>query len=122
MLNTYHAALANAHWFPHPHDCHPCILLQERLFEQLSQLLNAALGQAGPARSATVQQLVCKVEEIHTTLRKHLAKEEEQLFPLLLCHFSHAEQVQTTSCSTLMWIPGGLPRQLPSDTHCYQAY
>ncbi len=67
--------------------------MQERLFEQLSQLLNSALAQAGPQRTATVQQLVCKVEEIHTTLRKHLAKEEEQLFPLLLHHFSHAEQV-----------------------------
>ena len=33
------------------------------------------------------------MEEIHTTLRKHLAKEEEQLFPLLLQHFTHAEQV-----------------------------
>ena len=41
-----------------------------------------------------MQQLVCKSEEIHTTLRKHLAKEEEQLFPLLLRHFSHAEQVR----------------------------
>lgn len=47
-----------------------------------------------------MQQLVCKVEEIHTTLRKHLAKEEEQLFPLLLRHFSHAEQVPTMSIFT----------------------
>ena len=39
------------------------------------------------------RQLVFKVEEIHTTLRKHLAKEEEQLFPLLLEHFTYAEQV-----------------------------
>ena len=29
--------------------------------------------------------LICKVEEIHTTLRKHLAK-EEQLLPLLVQH------------------------------------
>jgi zinc finger protein-like protein len=55
--------------------------------------LNAALGQAAEQRAGIVQQLVCKSEEIHTTLRKHLAKEEEQLFPLLLRHFSHAEQV-----------------------------
>ena len=27
------------------------------------------------------------------TLRKHLAKEEDQLFPLLLKHFTFAEQV-----------------------------
>ena len=39
------------------------------------------------------RQLDCKVEEIHTTLRKHLAKEEGQLLPLLLEHFTHAEQV-----------------------------
>lgn len=38
--------------------------------------------------------LICKVEEIHTTLRKHLAKEEEQLLPLLLQHFSFAEQAE----------------------------
>lgn len=76
--------------------CQSHATLQERLFEQLSQLLNAALGQAAEQRAATVQQLVCKVEEIHTTLRKHLAKEEEQLFPLLLRHFSHAEQVRNT--------------------------
>ena len=37
------------------------------------------------------------MEEIHTTLRKHLAKEEEQLFPLLLEHFTYAEQVRQAS-------------------------
>jgi hypothetical protein len=36
--------------------------------------------------------LLCKVEEVHRTLRKHLHKEEEQLVPLLLAHFSHGEQ------------------------------
>ena len=35
-----------------------------------------------------------QVEEIHTTLRKHLRKEEEQLLPLLLAHFSHGEQAE----------------------------
>jgi zinc finger-like protein len=34
------------------------------------------------------------VEEIHITLRKHLSKEEAQLLPLLLQHFSHAEQAE----------------------------
>jgi zinc finger-like protein len=34
------------------------------------------------------------VEAIHTTLRKHLAKEEAQLLPLLLAHFSHPEQAE----------------------------
>ena len=40
------------------------------------------------------------MEEIHTTLRKHLAKEEEQLFPLLLQHFTHAEQVTQPAALT----------------------
>jgi hypothetical protein len=35
-----------------------------------------------------------QVEEIHTTLRKHLRKEEEQLLPLLLSHFSAGEQAE----------------------------
>lgn len=42
----------------------------------------------------TCRQLICKVEEINITLRKHLAKEEAQLLPLLLQHFSHAEQAE----------------------------
>lgn len=41
-----------------------------------------------------MRQLACKVEEIHTTLRKHLAKEEEQLVPLLLQHFTFPEQAE----------------------------
>jgi zinc finger-like protein len=63
------------------------------LFDQLAQLLTEALAQQGAQQAATVQAFSCKVEEIHTTLRKHLAKEEEQLLPLLLCHFTHAQQV-----------------------------
>ncbi|KAL3136530.1 hypothetical protein ABBQ38_005780 [Trebouxia sp. C0009 RCD-2024] len=69
---------------------------EERLFEQLSALLSAALQQEGKARMATLRQLECKIEEVHTTLRKHLAKEEEQLFPLLLKHFSFAEQASSS--------------------------
>jgi hypothetical protein len=40
------------------------------------------------------RELICKVAEIHITLRKHLAKEEAQLLPLLLQHFSAAEQAE----------------------------
>lgn len=65
---------------------------EERLFEQLFSLLSAALQQEGKERQATLRQLECKIEEVHITLRKHLAKEEEQLFPLLLKHFTFAEQ------------------------------
>ena len=66
-----------------------------RLFEQLSSLLSAALQQKGKERQATLRQLECKIEEVHITLRKHLAKEEEQLFPLLLKHFTFAEQASS---------------------------
>ena len=66
---------------------------EERLFDQLTVLLGAALRQDGKERYATLRQLECKIEEVHTTLRKHLSKEEEQLLPLLLQHFSFAEQV-----------------------------
>ena len=51
---------------------------------------HAGRGQA--EAHAAIRQLVCKVQEIHTTLLKHLAKEEEQLFPLLLKHFTYSEQ------------------------------
>lgn len=71
---------------------------EERLFEQLSTLLSAALQQSGKERTVTLRQLECKIEEVHITLKKHLAKEEEQLFPLLLKHFTFAEQVITKQC------------------------
>ena len=49
-----------------------------------------------------------QVQEIHTTLHKHLAKEEEQLLPLLLQHFTHAEQVgQRESCVLVCPARGG---------------
>ncbi|KAF8062684.1 zinc finger protein BRUTUS-like [Scenedesmus sp. PABB004] len=67
---------------------------EEYLFEHLASLLTSALTQEGAERTATIRQLICKVEEIHITLRKHLAKEEAQLLPLLLQHFSHAEQAE----------------------------
>ncbi|KXZ51428.1 hypothetical protein GPECTOR_12g390 [Gonium pectorale] len=67
---------------------------EEILFEQLSQLLSTALEEPELKRKGTIRTLICKVEEIHTTLRKHLAKEEEQLLPLLLQHFTFAEQAE----------------------------
>lgn len=73
---------------------------QERLFEQLSQIINAAISAQGKQRRGVIRQLVCKVQEIQTTLLKHLAKEEEQLFPLLLQHFTYGEQVCYPFCTT----------------------
>lgn len=69
---------------------------QEQLFDQLAQLLSRAVQEEGAAgqQVATLRLLACKVEEVHTTLRNHLAKEEEQLLPLLLHHFSQREQAE----------------------------
>ena len=72
----------------------PCCAAQERLLEQLSQDISAAMLAEGKQKRAAMRQLMCKVQEIHTTLLKHLAKEEEQLFPLLLKHFSYSEQAR----------------------------
>ena len=77
-----------------------CPPLQERLFEQLTLLLSAASEETGKQRAALVRRLVCKVEEIHKTLLKHLAKEEQQLLPLLLQHFSVAEQARSRASLT----------------------
>ena len=50
------------------------------------------------ARRSLLRQLGCKAQEVTTTLLKHLAKEEEQLFPLLLQHFTYAEQARAPPC------------------------
>ena len=55
----------------------------------------------GKQKRAAMRQLMCKVQEIHTTLLKHLAKEEEQLFPLLLKHFSYSEQARPLPCPAM---------------------
>ena len=68
-------------------------MLQERLFEELIPLISAAAGEQGADAGDALRALECKVEQIHTTLRKHLSKEEDQLLPLLLANFSTAEQV-----------------------------
>lgn len=72
------------------------------------------------ACSATLRELARKVEEVHTTLRKHLAKEEHQLLPLLLKHFAFVEQAELVAqflCSiplaavnpVLLWIKRTIP-------------
>ena len=68
--------------------------LQERLFEELIPLISSAATCEEAADGGNVlRALACKVEQIHTTLRKHLRKEEEQLLPLLLANFTTSEQV-----------------------------
>lgn len=65
---------------------------EEHLLEELTHLLALAIGQSGPMRSSTLKQFNRKAEAVHTTLAKHLSKEEKQLVPLLLAHFDHEEQ------------------------------
>eukprot|EP00803_Ostreobium_quekettii_P008044 evm.model.scf_323EXC.4 EVM.evm.TU.scf_323EXC.4 scf_323EXC:18158-30601(+) len=62
------------------------------LLEQLKQLLSGLAAQEGAEVVAAVREVICKLEEVTITLRKHLAKEEQQLYPLLLQHFSYVEQ------------------------------
>jgi zinc finger-like protein len=116
-------------------------MAQGHLLEELSGLLSAALSGAAPSaapapggRGATVRQLARKVEEVHTTLGKHLAKEEEQLLPLLLRHFSFREQAalvaQFLCCIPLAavapvlgWLRKGVPpaEQASLLTHVHAA-
>ncbi len=81
-------------------------MLQERLFEELIPLISVAADKQGADAGDALRALECKVEQIHTTLRKHLSKEEDQLLPLLLANFNTAEQVcpspQMFSC---FWFP-----------------
>ncbi|MEW5316527.1 MAG: hypothetical protein WDW38_007895 [Sanguina aurantia] len=89
---------------------------EEILFEQLSQQLAKATGETGPDRQQTIRALTCKVEEIHTTLRKHLAKEEEQLLPLLLAHFDFSEQVRHAPTALLVQQHSNPSRRIPLST------
>jgi zinc finger protein-like protein len=68
---------------------------EEHLLGELSHLLTNAINQSLPeSRTATLREFSRKAEAVHTTLAKHLGKEEEQLVPLLLSHFSHKEQAE----------------------------
>lgn len=67
-------------------------IVQDLLLDNLQHLLDAAISADAPEKKAVVHELVCKVEEVHVTLQKHLRKEEEQLFPLVLKHFTFEEQ------------------------------
>jgi zinc finger protein-like protein len=68
--------------------------LQDFLFDSLQSLLASAIAAQGAERAGLIHELVCKVDEVHVTLQKHLRKEEEQLFPLLLSNFSFHEQAE----------------------------
>jgi len=68
---------------------------EEALLGGTAPLLAAALAAPrGAPRRAAVRALSCQVEAVHTTLRKHLAKEQAQLLPLLRAHFTRGEQAR----------------------------
>eukprot|EP00899_Mesostigma_viride_P010207 jgi/Mesvir1/19188/Mv11510-RA.1 len=69
---------------------------EEKLFEQLVQQVHSALGEriGGAGRSALMQQLACTTSAVQASLKQHLAKEEEQVFPLIIKHFSREEQAR----------------------------
>ncbi|KAI5083489.1 hypothetical protein GOP47_0003232 [Adiantum capillus-veneris] len=62
------------------------------LFNQVLELLNVALREKANTSTKLRRELICRTEAIQTTLCKHMSKEEEQVFPLLIQHFSTHEQ------------------------------
>lgn len=69
-----------------------------------------------------VQRLACAAEGLQATVRAHLVKEEQQVFPLLLKHFDNREQAEIVArflCSiplatvekVLSWVATRAPRE-----------
>eukprot|EP00249_Psilotum_nudum_P024396 c29174_g1_i3 orf=1038-5078(-) len=67
------------------------------LFDKMSELLNRALKDKENTSIELRRELICCVEAIQTTLCQHMSKEEEQIFPLLMEHFSIEDQ------ATIVW-------------------
>jgi zinc finger-like protein len=68
--------------------------VQDFLLDSLQDLLAAVIRANSSDKVHLMREVVCKVDEVSVTLQKHLRKEEEQLFPLLLTHFSFDEQAE----------------------------
>lgn len=62
------------------------------MLEELSSLLSSPEILFSDASNLALHKVARKSQEVHTTLQKHLLKEEEQLLPLLLKNFSIQEQ------------------------------
>lgn len=62
------------------------------LFDQMLELLNSALKDKSNASIKLRRELICRTEAIQTTLCQHMSKEEQQVLPLLVQHFSFEEQ------------------------------
>lgn len=67
------------------------VTFQSHLFVELMSLL-LSLFESVPSSTSGFHPLSCKMEEVRTTIERHLAKEEEQLIPLLIKLFSFTEQ------------------------------
>ncbi|KAI5056021.1 hypothetical protein GOP47_0029542 [Adiantum capillus-veneris] len=67
------------------------------LFDQMLVLLNSAIKEEFNPSQKLRRDLICCTEAIQTTLCKHMSKEEEQVFPLLMELLSYEEQ------SALVW-------------------
>ena len=98
---------------------------EEHLLEELSSILmtedvvESLKSETASDTFEVVHKLTRKVEEVHTTLKQHLEKEEEQLLPLLQQNFNMIEQaglvVQFLCCipvsaiePMLHWLLGSL--------------
>ncbi|XP_057812774.2 zinc finger protein BRUTUS isoform X2 [Cryptomeria japonica] len=67
------------------------------LFDHVFGLLNSALEHDNNGLLELRRELVSCTEAIRISLRQHMSKEEEQIFPLLTQHFSFREQ------ASLVW-------------------
>ncbi|MCO5564443.1 hypothetical protein L7F22_018104 [Adiantum nelumboides] len=70
---------------------------ESNLFDQMLVLLNSAIKEELNPSQKLRRDLICCTEAIQTTLCKHMSKEEEQVFPLLMELLSYEEQ------SALVW-------------------
>jgi hypothetical protein len=92
-LQTLHAAAKT-----NQNKCHA----QDLLLDNLQLQLDAAIAAPAGSRADAIHEFTCKAEEVHVTLQKHLRKEEEQLFPLVLQHFTFQEQADLVVCPRLI--------------------
>ena len=61
-----------------------------RLLAEVIRLLETFLRSSTIPSISSIRNFVVKAEQVHTTVTLHLAKEEEQLLPLLIRHIAPA--------------------------------
>ena len=96
-----------------------------RLLAEVIRLLETFLRSSTIPSISSIRNFVVKAEQVHTTVTLHLAKEEEQLLPLLIRHIAPAEQARLIAhffdCvpvgeapAVFSWLTGGLSLQVIS--------